>query len=77
MDIKSYLGRTNNIFYILRLRPFCNLKDSNCASFSIELRDKVKFKEIEKKQPDYHFDTNKYHGIIKIVEPILKTLKFL
>lgn len=49
MDIKSYLGRTNNIFYLLRLRPFCNLKDSNYASFSIELRDKVKFKEIEKK----------------------------
>lgn len=53
MDIKSYLGRTNNIFYLLRLRPFCNLKDSNYASFSIELRDKVKLKEIEKK-PDYH-----------------------
>lgn len=48
MDIKLYLGWINNIFYLLRLRLFCNLKDSNYVSFSIELRDKVKFKEIEK-----------------------------
>lgn len=58
MDIKLYLGWINNIFYLLRLRLFCNLKDSNYVSFSIELRDKVKFKEIEKKKLDYYVDIN-------------------